>query len=120
MTDREIDALIAEKFIGGCEWSEQDGKRFLLTPSGYTLAVDYGNGDIQGKLLNYSTDPTACALILDEIERRGWGWDWEYPWQAERGDYQFRIRGKDYVLVSDANRYRAVCLAALRALGVEV
>jgi hypothetical protein len=63
------------------------------------------------------TDARACALVLDEIERRGWRRVMLGVGQANH----FYIRnGNDRVLGwAESNSWmRALCVAALRAVGV--
>ncbi len=65
-------------------------------------------------------DPAACALILDELERQEFKWEWEcFPWLGAL-EYSFGCWSEDGEGGGHAeadNRYRAVCLAVLGAIG---
>lgn len=108
MENRELDRAIAEKFLGmtnenDYEWCNGKGIRIDINE------------------FSPSSNPLSCSLVLDEIERRGWGWEMEHYvgfdycftiWIDMDGDW------KKYVSVSD-NRYMAVCEAALQAASEE-
>lgn len=67
---------------------------------------------------NPLADPAACALVLDEVERQGWGWAARYkamPYNVET-PYTFILWDTENPPAhwsSEADsRFRAVCLAA--------
>ena len=67
-------------------------------------------------------DPVACALVLDEIERRRWKYELHYvPSWGVPGDkawYFVELLGLDFdqrIRADSDNRYRTVCLAVLAA-----
>jgi hypothetical protein len=108
MDNRELDRAIAEKFLGwhNIQWESVGNNQVLRgwqSPS-YTARTG---------IPYYSNDPRACSLVLDEIERKGWHWVWRKSWV----NWKFAIIkvGKSARAASD-NRYRAVCLAALKAI----
>lgn len=119
MTDQEI---IAEKFM---EWRKENvGTK--MVPAYFWVN---GSGEWQRAVHNFDPlhDPSACALILDELERRGWSWREDYkvfPYNAA-APHTFSVWIGNKQIQTDGyawadTRYRAVCLAVLRALGVEV
>jgi hypothetical protein len=105
MTDREIDALIAEKLLN---LSFAKNREYVCIDSDW---VD---------LPRYSTDPAACAQVLDALEARGCSYVLYYePLLSE--PYRFQFSAKDGAHHASAeSRERAVCLGTLRALGEEV
>jgi len=126
MTDREIDALVAEKVLGQT-WDENRcricGWPIYEFPIDGCTIDDCSLRPLPKKRADepahFTTDARACALVLDEIERRGWAWSLEY-WpdtQHHYCDIHKGQRGTGTCAFGDNNRYRAVALAALRAVG---
>lgn len=71
---------------------------------------------------DYSTDPAACMQVMREIERRGWGWDIsnaaDVPNPYASACVYAGRRG--YRLSGEQDSWpRALCLAALAAVGAE-
>ena len=66
MTDKEIIEKLATEFMGwhsvNTQWINADNE---------VVARDTAR-DTWNPLVN----PYACALVLDELERRGWCWEW--------------------------------------------
>jgi hypothetical protein len=128
MTDREIDALVAEKVLGQT-WDES-----RCRICGWPIYEFPGEGctidDCSLRPLpktrkdepaHFTTDAWACALVLDEIERRGWIWAMCLTKRAD-ATHKYLVEiwtPKRYYIVGEDTRYRAVALAALRAVGVE-
>jgi hypothetical protein len=69
-------------------------------------------------LFEPSSDPVYCALVLDEIERRGWLWTWKRIIGGGAGFEIITRSGKTF-FATNLNRYRAVCEAALQAAEAE-
>jgi len=112
MTDHEIIEAIAEKFMG---WQERValGTRMWQTKPESRLPW------IPCVQFDPLHDPAACTLILDEIERRGWDWTWDCNKRFDDMPYGFSVVVDAQAIGEWAdNRYRAVCLAVLRALEV--
>ena len=121
MTYQEIIEIIAEKFM---RWHKQGDKEYpyywvqKVPPA--TFVVMDGHSGSFSRSFNPLTDPAACALVLDEIERRGWDWMWDCNKRFDDMPYGFSVVVEAQVIGEWADsRYRAVCLAALLALGVE-
>lgn len=117
MSDREIIEALAEKLMA---WKPQYDVDSIVLWESDDLVI---SGD-----WNPLADPAACALVLDEIEQRGWTWEASYKLDPyyEESPFAFLIWiGNDTIRPASGyaeanNRYRAVCLAALRAVEVEV
>lgn len=104
MDNRELDARVAREFF---EWSKTEDDWWID-----------GDGNFQEFVAEFhpSYDPKANALVLDEMERRGWYWQWFYDWDR----YVFIIFDRPTVKVREIarssicdNRYQAVCEAVL-------
>lgn len=109
MTDRELDALVAERVMG-----------FHLPKPRTALEEEEGP--------HYSTTGDGMLVVVEEMRKRGhpgrvsWGPDASYgAWFWERVAHVGE-REEDIRVYFDADHSlpRAVCLAALKALGVEV
>lgn len=113
MTDLEIIEKLATEFFG---WrlgdSVRDRKVWITKRDERPISIPLDDFDPLH-------DPAACALVLDELERRGWCWEWRRDPIPEVRRYDFVIVGHDHpgYAVSMDNRYRAVCLAVLAAIG---
>lgn len=102
MTDRELDALVAEKVIG------------RTFPSGTIV------GDPVAKCVpHYSTDISAAWQVVEEMRDNGWNF---VIGVFEKGAAALFCRGAaamaDATYVDIASR--AICLAALEALSVGI
>lgn len=117
MTDRELDALVAEKVMG---WTLVKGDRERGSP----IANELGGlaGMMCGTIPRYSTTGDGMLAVIEAMHKRGWSCSAEGPdlfggcW-AEFSQMEGKMmRGPD----GDADSLpRAVCLAALQALGWE-
>jgi hypothetical protein len=120
MTDREIIEKIATDFM--------DWQYLPITerkPRGVTVwfwRLD-GTMRVRGSVNCQNFDPlhdlAACALVLDEIERQEFSWEWGYYDWGDHLDYIFRLwdeNGAGGKGVSD-DRCRVVCTAVLEAVG---
>ena len=120
MIDREIIDMLAKEFMG---WDtkawrdETDGGYQWVDIEGNYVAKYSPYEDDPRWTWNPLVDPAACALVLDELERREWCWEWRRDPIPEVRRYDFIIVGHDHpgYAVSMDNRYRAVCLAILKA-----
>lgn len=133
MTNREIDALCAEKVMGW-KWRTRrsDMSSWLLPPSVkevHQVVGPFGEEEIPGSIRKdvrwclascYSTDPEASKQLRDKM--RADGYHYSVEWEAPGFDASF-IRpteeGFNYT-ASRESEEMAVALAALRAKGVEI
>ena len=111
MTDRELDSLVAEKVCGwmriydGTRWSNPDSHPLANAPT---------------ECPAYSTSGDGLLLVIEAMRKKEWSinlLDHYDEWEAQGfvwGDKAIRVSE------CDPSAPRAVCLAALRALGVEV
>jgi hypothetical protein len=118
MTDQEIIKAIAAHLMG---WH-------IGTILDEQMWVRDGDHAIPIADFDPLTDPAACASVLNEIERRGWSYTMKYsarpPSHPFHRRYIFDIfcpnLGMKCFSVRDGDRHRAICLAALKALGIDV
>lgn len=115
MTDRELDALVAEKVMG---WAR-------LQPGNDEIGWKTGPGalDLSG-LPEFSTDIAAAWEVVEEIRRRGlapeiallaYGKAWGVGFKSWRSNTT--LTPANFV---HASAPHAICLAALKAVGVEL
>lgn len=134
MNNREIDALVAEKAFGW-KWVEvppdasgQNAGRALVS-LGYIEAlrrndIDWpkrGRIEPLSGVTAYSTDAAASDALLEEMRKRGWAWA-VYGGPAGFSARFFRdvFDESAFSAGSDDSPRRAICEAALKALGVQV
>lgn len=123
MTDRELDALVAEKVIGLLLW---DPALSFVKPCWIKQKNDVPTLSEIGagiSLPHYSTDISAAWEVVENMKTRGFDYELSGCSSEEGGiaifqpcpeDTKDRFRG-DAPTIS-----RAICLAALNAVGVEV
>lgn len=115
MDNRTLDARVAREFFKQPKPIVTHSQHLNPIQSGVWICEPaYHGGDVcQWEPLHFTTNPSACSLVLDEIERRGWKWVWRRSWDC----YKFAIVRHRLGLISakSSNRYEAVCLAALQA-----
>jgi hypothetical protein len=117
MNNHEIDRAIAKKFLS---WHQENMGTELPPKPHWVWVSESGKKQYPVNLFEPSSDPAYCALVLDEIERRGWVWKWVSHSAAWSYSYDFRIYdGIRAFVASSDNRYRAVCEAALQAAEAE-
>lgn len=109
---RELDALVAEKVMGytlDYEFAEQMG-----APAVPALRDQY---DEWGVLPAYSTDIAAAWNIVEAFARRGF----RFHVHANPGHYSARVitEANPHDWHHAPNASMAICLAALRAVGVD-
>jgi hypothetical protein len=113
MDNRELDKAIAEKFfnlsIEHDFYPPGDEVQFCRRCS-----AEYG--DTGPCARRYSSDPLACSLVLDEIERRGWSWKWVHNSDWFHSFDFFLHDGTSEFMADSDNRYRAVCEAVMGAI----
>ena len=125
MTNREIDALVAEKVMG------LQGVTNRLLGLG-VFRLEYGAGDTDEKVPAYSTDPAASKQLRDKMLELGWSYQIGYGktniessagWKITRG-FECRLVNMEAdvtrVSATADTEELAVALAALEAVGVEV
>lgn len=119
---RELDALVAEKVMGckvtvldsesglfdcGCGAWEHQGSYF-----------DEGDEEEWSSLARYSTDIAAAWKVVAAMQAKNWAWiidnmqDYLGSWQAHF-EYETSV-----VTAESENVCEAICLAALKAVGV--
>lgn len=112
MTSRERDALVAETVM--------ETPRHLIFGTNYEL----GSGadfDIVNYAPQYTTDISAAWEVAEKMRENGF-WYFIGSGSKEHGKIvvEFRPQGEDGVAVVMDDVPEAICLAALRAKGVEV
>lgn len=117
---RELDALVAEKvmgWIGPIVWIEDE---MGCDPYMFPPGVIVSERDNDRMVPVYSTGIAAAWMVVDRMEERGW----MARISREMGSWNCRfVRPEDtagYVFDEDATAPLAICLAALRAVGMEV
>jgi hypothetical protein len=121
MTDRELDALVAEKVMG-CRISDHPKEgRVCGCPQPGPSHSEVNPCEFR----RYSTNLAAAWMVVEKMRRDGWG----FTLEARVGPYvraQFGSHARDgavgHIDKTDAfgNPARAICIDALQALGVEV
>ena len=108
MTDRELDALVAEKVFL---------YRLEKVANGYATGIILGPSGTSMSVPNYSTDIATAFRVLEELPGlKGIGYgparkDWTAYFQINIDHPTHRA--------SDKSAPRAICLAALLAVGVD-
>jgi hypothetical protein len=119
----KLDALIAENVMG---WKRQENIAWR-TPHVYLYVDHNGHIRLPEEVPHYSTDISAAWQVVEAIERRGWFVEVglcnaEYG-PKKRAWCQVGVYGDNGAYVGEAYEDTAplaTCLAALRAIGVEV
>jgi hypothetical protein len=121
MTNSEIDRLVAEKVMG---WVHSTGDAGLIS-GGATFECWRERGHIVMEHFSPTTDPAHCRMVEDKLiddgltlnTRRVGGYPTGVYVEIEGGCYAGVERTED----ADSKTYNlAVCLAALKAVGMEV
>jgi hypothetical protein len=119
---RELDALVAEKVMGIAPFDMPS----VQVKDGFDKVVV---GIIANEWLkrqevpNYSTDIAAAFDVLSAMEKLRQGWDY---WQLNKNvcrwysSEQNGREGNPNVMATGESTAHAICLAALKAVGVEV
>lgn len=139
MTDRELDALVAEKVMG---WDVLTTREFHRHGKSGDV-VDCGDDGIfvaerdrsATTPFNPSTSISAAWSVVEQMRELGWhidldndgsqkigaeeSWTWNALLWTDRDDYDGDGDG-DWPTAHADTAPRAICLAALRAVGVEV
>ena len=127
MDSRELDALVAEKVMGSEWWIHIESDARFIAPGGEWVShlhpkkasgkepVDWDVINRACDLPRYSTDISAAWQVVEKLAS---------PFQLEKdpdGEISCRIRLKTEwgPLAHADNPALAICLAALKALGVE-
>lgn len=114
MTDRELDALVAEKVMG---WTSRGPHPIFGTPV-------YATGMEDTLLPRFSTDLAAAWIVAEKraitVTPIGnkWGAAWCNFSQSGETTAVGMTNGRDWVVCDSAAR--AICLAALQAVGVYI
>jgi len=128
-SEREIDALVAEKVMGWTLERYEDG-RPAKTPADYADAANndgwswHGQpGDSEAYTWKPSTDIAAAWQVVEKMRAEGWSvqlrsnvYDPFWDCDAVRGYASTGIKHSGTAI----EPARAICLAALRAKGIEV
>lgn len=134
MTDRELDALVAEKVMGMWRepWNDESAHWWQKHSDGTSKM--HANVNLLGSwtshfnaLPKFSTTLDAAWLVVEEMRRRGWDFILEVVHDKSRihpkagiFDAQFSSRDGEGQAYTDDTPSRAICLAALKALQVEI
>ena len=117
---RELDALVAEKVMGydhgiaGCRWCQKD----ITGSDPYPRRNPHFD--------HYSTDIKAAWEVVDKGHLYGdcirqWPRDGEMVWQIGSPWWDLGRRDGGFLVIAEADTAaHAICLAALKAIGVEV
>lgn len=114
---KELDALIAENVMG----------LPVLDYNNYgTITVSYENDEnrqaVWVDLPKYSTDITAAWEVAEKLAEKGFYYEIQQAWSQENTK-RCRVYLNDgearYIAIGDTAPH-AICLAALKALGVEI
>ena len=114
---RSLDKLVAENVFG---WTDIRA----VAEAGSSEEVDFTGKDPTSKsgyrsfLLRYSTDKEHTREVLGFLKR-----SWTVDFHSPRGSGVWVLtlaRGETLLRVEDESGPRAVCLAALRSLGLDV
>ncbi len=138
MTDRELDALVAERVFGVIDpcvtdtFSDAPEPLFQID-RGHALRSEpypiYGQPGKWGRQWHFFRPSTSGDGMLLVVERmRALGWDFELGSDVDemtscdfmRPDYSGEPEPGKRGFAFDASMAKAACLAALRALGVEI
>lgn len=117
MTDQELDALVAEKVMGFC-----------IHIPGFTVnitnlqrickrcdkMIDIKEFAAQHGRCNFSTDIAAAWEVVEKMQDRG------IAIYFEDGVWEVDVDENFTVSARDDSAQKAICLAALKAVGVEV
>jgi len=116
VADRELDALVAEKVMG-FEVGIYESYRGI-TGISYVCKDKYPSGEFD--LPNYSTDIKAAWEVVEKFSDESFEldhfcdgvWTCKFRWVDDEGESEAEAKAK--------TAPRAICLAALKAMGVEV
>lgn len=127
MDNREIDRLVAEKVMGWERWETEDFGVILCHPGFVTedsefIGTPWNRTDkplSEGTSLapNYSTDITYAWQVVEQINSLDLSYEENYQVKAKfvlSEDVKYLL-GK-----SSSKASMAICLAALKAVGVEI
>lgn len=131
MTDRELDALVAEKVMGMWRepWNDEPDHWWQRHSDGTSKM--HASVKLLGawtchsnSLPKFSTKLDAAWLVVEEMRRKGWATGIEALVVEPGPSYYAVVCGRGSsdgaIHVRDESAPRAICIAALRALGVEV
>lgn len=114
MTDRELDALVAEKVMG---WRIE---RYMTNPPKPTGMGMPPDSTTIAEIPAYSTDIAAAWEVVEKM--RAQGFDNQFSWRADRPGHRsrpFACFGRNGSAEADTLQ-KAICLAALKAVGVKM
>ena len=113
MTDQELDALVAEKVMG---WERRGG---AWVPEKWDDPSSLPPGVITTQPHFYfwkpSTDIAAAWMVVEKMNC-----DFRFDWNHGEGVYCASFGTNKYVGCDNKSPARAICLAALKAVGVQV
>lgn len=125
MTDRELDALVAEKVFGWRPWVNKRGAWVVETPDGQLSEGDaYASAGswaffYDDELPRYCTDIADAWRVVEKMRER-WHFSIDSGLRGLTTAKFWAREGLGYGACPDELAPRAICLAALRAVGVEV
>ena len=131
MTDRELDALVAEKVFGKIiftyeEMRDEAEKIWAKQPHCYQFLRgfnawkdDNGTTRCEQRFGRFSTEISAAWLVVEKMRQLGWYFEIDCGNASCTPHARFSVYGKGRGEASDLAP-RAICLAALKALGIEL
>lgn len=117
LSPRERDALVAEKVMGFTVTDWPTGKSFPVTSA---IAAGVLSERQESRIPHYTTQIAAAWEVVEKLRREKMlvtvVSDEDGGWNAEMWDYNNRQSGEVFA----ESAPEAICLAALRACGVEI
>ncbi len=121
MTDRELDARVAEKIMELKPALVEDDMTVFTRGREWLLRGDWyyeGDGFVD-EVPYYSTDIAAAWKVIERLQQRGiWLCSLEGKWKnLYRVILEWRREGLQHAQVMESSAPLAICLAALEAVG---
>lgn len=121
MTPRELDALVAEKVFGLVVYKDEKGHHWFDKP-GITRHVSPPKPVVHKVAVErYSTEISAAWLVVEEMRKRGYRFKLIETDPGDQYGVSWWIPREAFGVVEYAQTApEAICIAALKALGVEI
>lgn len=123
MTDRELDALVAEK-VKALAWYDIREAKTIYGDQNF-VALTYRD-DMRGyyEIPHYSTDLAAAFQVVEKMEQKGWGFKLDLP-SSSKIEVEFYLHVAHIRDWEEGHGWQAtiplsICHAALQALRIEV
>ena len=129
LTNRELSVIVGEKVMGWEPGTLDEYRRQVSEWGEGKTAFDWV--DLVTYLPDYANDIAAAMLILDHFRGKGFGFRLQLSqdckqWEVHNHDDGIYlagwswVKGHDYINVDADTLPRAICLAALEAVGFDV